>query len=118
METLQWTLLVGLLGMVVFVLWSRLKASYAHGVAPRVDVDWEGEAVGLGEGTVEVSVQVKTAGEVNIELRGPGEERLVVHTGPLSEGVHTWSLSRPDAQGDWTAHLTCEGHRSERRFRL
>ena len=118
METLQWTLLVGLLGMVVFVLWSRLKASYARGVAPRVDVDWEGEAVEPGDGTVQVSVRVKTAGEVNIELRGPGEVRVVVHEGPLAEGVHAWNLERPAAQGDWTAHLTCEGHRSERRFSL
>lgn len=118
METLQWTLLVGLLGMVVFVLWSRLKASYARGVAPRVDVDWEGEAVEPGDGTVQVSVRVKTAGEVYIELRGPGEVRVVVHEGALAEGVHAWSLERPTAQGDWTAHLTCEGHRSERRFSL
>ena len=118
METLQWTLLVGLLGMVVFVLWSRLKASYARGVAPRVDVDWEGEAVSLGEGTVEVSVRVKAAGEVHIELRGPEEVRVVVHEGALDEGVHAWSFERPAAQGHWTAHLTCEGHRSERRFSL
>ena len=118
MKTLQWTLLVGLLGMVVFVLWSRLKASYARGVAPRVDVDWEGEAVESVDGALEVSVRVKTAGGVNIELRGPGEERVVVHDGPLSEGVHAWSLSRPEAQGDWTAHLMCDGHRSERRFSL
>lgn len=118
METLQWTLLVGLLGMVVFVLWSRLKASYAHGVAPRVDVDWEGEAVAPGDETVEVSVRVKTAGEVHIDLRGPGEVRVVVHEGALDEGVHAWSLERPTTQGNWTAHLTCEGHRSERRFSL
>ena len=118
METLQWTLLVGLLGMVVFVLWSRLKASYARGVAPRVDVDWEGEAVELGDGTVQVSVRVKTAGEVHIELRGPDEVRVVVHDGALAEGAHAWSLERPTARGNWTAHLTCEGHRSERRFRL
>ena len=45
METLQWTLLVGLLAMVVYVLWARLRASYARGVAPQVKVDWEGEAV-------------------------------------------------------------------------
>ena len=44
METLQWTLLVGLLAMVVYVLWARLRASYARGVAPQVKVDWEGEA--------------------------------------------------------------------------
>lgn len=118
METLQWTLLVGLLGMVVFVLWSRLKSSYARGVAPRVDVDWEGEAVEPGNGTVEVSVRVKTSGEVRIELRGPGEVCVVVHEGVLAEGVHAWSMERPTAQGNWTAHLTCEGHRSERRFSL
>ena len=47
METLQWTLLVGLLGMVAYVLWSRLKASYAKGVAPRVEADGEGEGVVL-----------------------------------------------------------------------
>ena len=118
MQTLQWTLLVGLLGMVVYVLWSRLKASYARGVAPRVDVDWEGEAVETGDGTVEVSVRVKTTGEVHIELRGPGEVRVVVQEGVLAEGVHSWSLERPTAQGIWTAHLSCEGHRSERRFSL
>ena len=118
METLQWTLLVGLLGMVVYVLWSRLKASYAQGAAPRVDIDWEGEAVAIQEEVLEVSVRVKTAGKVHIELRGPGEVRVVVHEGSLSEGVHGWSVERPTAQGDWTAHLTCEGHRSERRFGL
>lgn len=118
MATLQWTLLVGLLGMVVYVLWSRLKASYAQGAAPRVDIDWEGEAVVIQEEVLEVSVRVKTVGKVHIELRGPGESLVVVHEGSLSEGVHGWSVERPKAQGDWTAHLTCEGHRSERRFSL
>ena len=56
METLQWTLLVGLLGMVAYVLWSRLKASYAKGVAPRVEADWE-EAVVLQGDVLEVTVK-------------------------------------------------------------
>ena len=118
METLQWTLLVGLLGMVLYVLWSRLKASYAKGVAPRVDVDWDGDAVLLHDATLEVQVRVKTEGEVRIELRGPDQGTVVVHEGALTEGVHAWRLERPAEKGSWTANLTCEGHRSERRFSL
>ena len=79
METLQWTLLVGLLGMVVYVLWSRLKASYAVGVAPRVNADWEGDAVALREGVLDVSIRVKTEGAVRLELHGPTGEIVVIH---------------------------------------
>ena len=118
METLQWTLLVGLLGMVVYVLWSRLKASYAKGVGPRVDVDWDGDAVLLHEATLEVRVRVKTEGEVRIELRGPDQGAVLFQEGALTQGVYAWSMERPAEKGIWSAHLTCEGHRSERRFSL
>lgn len=118
METLQWTLLVGLLGMVVYVLWSRLKASYAVGVAPRVNADWEGDAVALREGVLDVSIRVKTEGAVHCELQGPTGEIVVIHEGPISSGVHTWSVKRPLNGGQWKAKLRCEGHHTERRFTL
>ena len=45
METLQWTLLVGLLGMVVYVLWARLRSFLRTRRGTKWKGDWEGEAV-------------------------------------------------------------------------
>ena len=118
MQTLQWTLLVGLLGMVAYVLWSRLKASYAKGVAPRVEADWEGEAVVLQGEALEVTVKVRQEGKVHIWLEGPDGGVLEVHQGELTTGVHAWSLTRPVLSGAWLAKLSCQGHRTERRFHV
>ena len=118
METLQWTLLVGLLGMVAYVLWSRLKASYAKGVAPRVEADWEGEAVALQREVLEVTVKVRQEGEVHIWLEGPECVVVEVHEGELTVGVHAWRVARPERTGAWLAKLSCQGHRTERRFYL
>ena len=118
METLQWTLLVGLLGMVAYVLWSRLKASYAKGVAPRVEADWEGEAVALQGDVLEVTVKVRQVGAVHIWLEGPEGVVVEVHEGELTGGVHAWSVARPERTGSWLAKLSCQGHRTERRFHV
>ena len=118
METLQWTLLVGLLGMVAYVLWSRLKASYAKGVAPRVEADWEGEAVALLGDVLEVTVEVRQEGEVHVWLEGPEGVVVEVHEGELTCGVHAWSVTRPERTGSWLAKLSCQGHRTERRFQV
>ena len=118
METLQWTLLVGLLGMVAYVLWSRLKASYAKGVAPRVEADWEGEAVALQRDVLEVTVKVRQEGEVHIWLEGPECVMVEVHEGELTVGVHAWRVARPERTGTWLAKLSCQGHRTERRFHI
>ena len=117
METLQWTLLVGLLGMVVYVLWARLKASYAKGAAPKVDADWEGEAVEIFPETLNVRVKVKHTGDVRIWLESDTGEQHILHDGSLDVGVHSWDMKRPQ-EGEWVAKLSCQGHRSERRFRL
>ncbi|MGB1481192.1 MAG: hypothetical protein ACPG66_07460, partial [Flavobacteriales bacterium] len=68
METLQWTLLVGLLTMLVYVLWHRMRASFVDGVAPAVSADWEGEAVVKRGHTLVFSVRVKRAGELVVWL--------------------------------------------------
>ena len=118
METLQWTLLVGLLGMVAYVLWSRLRASYAKGVAPRVEADWEGEAVALQRDVLEVTVKVRQEGEVHIWLEGPECVVVEVHEGELTVGLHAWRVARPERTGAWLAKLSCQGHRTERRFHI
>ena len=118
METLQWTLLVGLLRMVAYVLWLRLKASYAKGVAPRVEADWEGEAVALQRDVLEVTVKVRQEGEVHIWLEGPECVVVEVHEGELTVGVHAWRVARPERTGAWLAKLSCQGHRTERRFHI
>ena len=118
MQTLQWTLFVGLLGMVVYVLWSRLKASYAKGVAPRVEADWEGEALVILGDVIEVTVKVRQEGEVQVWLEGPDGDVVEVHNGEWGRGVHAWSVARPERPGAWLAKLSCQGHRTERRFHL
>ena len=117
METLQWTLLVGLLGMVIYVLWARLKASYAKGTAPKVDADWEGEAVEISPEILNVRVKVKHAGNVRVWLESGTEEQHILHDDFLDVGIHSWDMKRPQ-KGEWVAKLSCQGHRSERRFRL
>ena len=118
METLQWTLLVGLLGIVIYVLWSRLKAFYAKGVALQVEADWEGEAIVQQGDVLEVTVKVRQEGEVHIWLEGPEGVVVEVHEGELSSGVHAWSVARPERTGTWLAKLSCQGHRTERRFHV
>ena len=117
METLQWTLLVGLLGMVVYVLWARLKASFAKGTAPKVDADWEGEAVEIFPETLKVRVNVKHSGDVRVWLESGTGEQHILHDDFLDVGLHSWDMKRPQ-EGEWVAKLSCQGHRSERRFRL
>ena len=104
--------------MVAYVLWSRLKASYAKGVAPRVEADWEGEAVALQRDVLEVTVKVRQEGEVHIWLEGPECVVVEVHEGELTVGVHAWRVARPERTGAWLAKLSCQGHRTERRFHI
>ena len=104
--------------MVAYVLWSRLKASYAKGVAPRVEADWEGGAVALQRDVLEVTVKVRQEGEVHIWLEGPECVVVEVHEGELTVGVHAWRVARPERTGAWLAKLSCQGHRTERRFHI
>jgi hypothetical protein len=114
METLQWTLLVGLLAMVVYVLWHRMRASFVEGVAPTVAADWEGEAVIVKGGILTLRVRIQRSGKVEVGLKEAKGEEITVHSGDLDHGVHEWSVKAPQ-EGQWVAKLTCEGHRSERR---
>lgn len=114
METLQWTLLVGLLVMVVYVLWHRMRASFVEGVAPRVAADWEGEALTVKEDVLTLRVRVQRSGKVDVSLKEAEGAEMTVHSGDLVQGVYEWSVEAPK-QGQWVAKLTCEGHRSERR---
>ena len=104
--------------MVAYVLWSRLRASYAKGVAPRVEADWEGEAVALQRDVLEVTVKVRQEGEVHIWLEGPECVVVEVHEGELTVGLHAWRVARPERTGAWLAKLSCQGHRTERRFHI
>jgi hypothetical protein len=114
METLQWTLLVGLLAMVVYVLWHRMRASFVEGVAPTVAADWEGEAVTVKGEILTLRVRIQWSGKVDVGLKEAEGEEVTVHSGELAQGVHEWSVKAPQ-EGQWVAKLTCEGHRSERR---
>ena len=100
------------------MLWSRLRASYAKGVAPRVEADWEGEAVALLGDMLEVTVKVRQEGEVHVWLEGPEGVVVEVHEGELTCGVHAWSVTHPERTGSWLAKLSCQGHRTERRFHV
>ena len=115
METLQWTLLVGLLAMVVYVLWHRMRASFVEGVAPTVAADWDGEAVSVKEDVLTLRVRIQRPGKVDVGLKEAKGEEITVHSGDLDQGVHEWSVKAPQ-EGQWVAKLTCEGHRSERRI--
>ena len=114
METLQRTLLVGLLAMVVYVLWHRMRASFVEGVAPTVAADWEGEAVTVKGEILTLRVRIQRSGKVEVGLKEAKGEEITVHSGDLDHGVHEWSVKAPQ-EGQWVAKLTCEGHRSERR---
>jgi hypothetical protein len=115
METLQWTLLVGLLAMVVYVLWHRMRASFVEGVAPKVAADWEGEALMVKEDVLTLRVRVQRAGKVDVGLKEAAGAEITIHSGDLAQGVHEWGVEVPK-RGQWVAKLTCEGHRSERRL--
>lgn len=113
-ETLQWTLLVGLLAMVVVVLWHRMRAAFVDGVAPEVAADWNGEgAVRVGPNVV-LTVQVNREGAMEVSLESPSGQKIEVHTGNLTKGQHTWELLCPQSE-QWVAKLTCQGHRTERK---
>ena len=117
MQTLQWTCWWGCSrhgGLRVVV---ETQASYAS-VAPRVEADWEGEAVVLQGDALEVTVKVRQEGKIHIWLEGPDGGVLEVHQGELTTGVHAWSLTRPVLSGAWLAKLSCQGHRTERRFHV
>ena len=115
METLQLTLLVGLLAMVVYVLWHRMRASFVEGVAPTVAADWEGEAISLKGGVLTLRVRIQRPGRVDVGLKEAEGEEIMVHSGDLALGVHEWRVEAPE-NGQWVAKLSCEGHRSERRL--
>ena len=116
METLQWTLLVGLLGMVVYVLWHRMRASFGQGVAPPVAADWRGEGANWTNGVVHLSIEVKRPGMVKLTLGQQGKEDQVVHEGGLTVGLHEWELPWEDASAPVSARLVCTGHSTERRL--
>jgi hypothetical protein len=115
METLQWTLLLGLLAMLVYVLWHRMRASFVEGVAPEVAADWDGEAVRRQGEALAISVRVKRAGKVAVWLEGPEGQRTTVADEVLEKGLHTWEVVLPNSEG-WTVRMQCPGHRSERRL--
>ena len=116
METLQWTLLVGLLGMVVYVLWHRMRASFGQGVAPPVAADWRGEGATWTKGVVHLSIEVKRPGAVKLTLGQPGKEDRVVHEGDLHVGLHDWEFPWEDPSEPVSARLVCTGHSTERRL--
>ena len=116
METLQWTLLVGLLGIVVYVLWHRMRASFGKGVAPPVAADWRGEGASCTRGVVHLSIEVKRPGAVKLTLCQLGKEDQVVHVVDLTIWVHEWDFPWEDASEPVSARLVCTGHSTERRL--
>ncbi len=68
METLQWTMLVGLLGMLLYVLWHRMRASFGQGVPPQVAADWEGEGALWSNGVVDIHLRVLRTGDVALSV--------------------------------------------------
>ena len=65
-----------------------------------------------------VTVKVRQEGAVNIWLEGPKGVLVEVHKGELTSGVYAWSVARPGRSGAWLAKLSCQGHRTERRFHV
>ena len=116
METLQWTLLVGLLGMVIYVLWHRMRASFGQGVPPPVAADWRGEGAIWAKGVVHLSIEVKRPGAVKLTLGQQGKEDQVVHEGDLPVGLHDWEFQWEDVSEPVSARLVCMGHSTERRL--
>ena len=114
METLQWTMLVGLLAMLLYVLWHRMRASFGKGVPPPVAADWEGEGALWFNGVVDIRLRVVRAGEVVLSLHKDDHD-TAVHEGALEVGVHAWSVAVSDDAERVTVRMACEGHRTERR---
>lgn len=112
METLQWTLLVGLLAMLAYVLWHRMKASMTKGVAPQVLADWSGEGWMTREGEWVLTIKVEAACEVRLSLSQDASSE-VLHDGMLEAGTYEFTTQRHEGEG-WVATLVCPGHRSER----
>ena len=113
METLQWTLLVGLIAMLIFVLWQRMKASMTRGQAPLVKADWHQEGWRVAEGRWVFLVDVKAQVELSLVLDSQRGERVVVHQGLCKAGVQRFDVGA-EPGGGWVATLECPGHRSER----
>jgi len=116
MQTLQWTMLVGLLAMLLYVLWHRMRASFGKGVPPPVAADWEGEGALWSGGVVDIRLRVLREGEVALDVHMDDQD-VSVHEGALEAGVHTWSVAVPDGTARVTVRMACEGHRTERRLR-
>ena len=112
METLQWTLLVGLITMLAYVLWHRMKASMNKGVAPRVLADWGGEGWTSRDGEWVLTLKVQSACEVRLSLSQNAASE-VLHDGMLEAGIHEFTTQHREGEG-WVATLVCPGHRSER----
>ena len=112
METVQWTLLVGLLAMLAYVLWHRMKASMTKGAAPQVLADWSGEGWTTREGGWVLTIKVEVACEVRLSLSQDASGE-VLHDGMLEAGIHEFTTQRHEGDG-WVATLVCPGHRSER----
>lgn len=119
MEAIQWTLLTGLIAMLVYVLWHRLRHAFVAGVAPQVRVDWTGEAVVRRGDVIEVHLEVKKPTEVQISHRARiDQDPVELHVAHLDSGLHTLELNgRQVPAGGWV-RLTCPGHVSERKVRV
>ena len=115
METLQWTMLVGLLAMLLYVLWHRMRASFGQGVPPQVAADWEGEGALWSNDVVDIHLRVLRTGDVALSVHVDGHD-TVVHEGQLEAGVHAWNVAVPVGAGLVFIRMACEGHRTERRL--
>ena len=115
METLQWTMLVGLLAMLLYVLWHRMRASFGKGVPPPVAADWEGEGALWSKGGVDIHLCVVRAGEVTLNVHMDDHD-TAVHEGTLEVGVYAWSVAVADDAECVIVRMACEGHRTERRL--
>ena len=116
MQTLQWTMLVGLLAMLLYVLWHRMRASFGKGVPPPVAADWEGEGAMWSDGVVDIHLRVFRTGEVALSVHMDDQD-VLVHEGALEVGVHAWSVAVPDGTERVIVRMACEGHRTERRLK-
>lgn len=115
METLQWTMLVGLLAMLLYVLWHRMRASFGKGVPPPVAADWEGEGVLWSNGAVDIHLRVLRTGNVALSVHMDDHD-AVVQEEELEAGVHAWSVAVPDEAERVIVRMICDGHRTERRL--
>ncbi len=113
METLQWTLLVGLIAMLIYVLWQRMKASMTRGQAPLVKADWHQEGWLAEEGRWVFLVGVDAQVELSLVLDDHKGQRMVVHQGVCKAGIQRFDVEAKSGDG-WVATLECPGHRSER----